>query len=120
LIPQKPVRAAGFCYRRGESGDVIDFVRCIDNLTCPDAVARVTGGATDRAPEIRASYVGAIHRQGRHSAARMGVDMSTSTGFASTGAAWSVRSTADEKSGRINGWLFEGTLYRHVKAAAVT
>src|SRR5204863_10095330 len=36
----------------GESGDIIDFVRRIDNLTFPGAVAHITGGATDRAPEI--------------------------------------------------------------------
>jgi DNA primase len=42
------------CYRCGEGGDIIDFVRRIDNLTFPEAVAHITGGAADRAPETRA------------------------------------------------------------------
>jgi DNA primase len=41
------------CYRCGESGDIIDFVRRMGNLTFPQAVAHIAGGATDCALEIR-------------------------------------------------------------------
>jgi len=41
------------CYRCGESGDIIDFVRRIGDFTFLEAVSQITGGATACAPEIR-------------------------------------------------------------------
>ena len=39
------------CYRCGESGDIIDFVRRIDNLNFPEAVAHIVAGTVDHVHE---------------------------------------------------------------------